>query len=125
MSSVHHIDPGAIGTSALDAFAVTRCDDAGADGRAVIGIEVLGGVDRVAAGQLRNQLLTLAKEHPASIAVDMRNVAVVDAACMAVLVEAWRFCDEHGIELAVRSPAAAIRETFAVTLSGRILAVRA
>lgn len=125
MSSVHHIDPGGIGAGALDAFAVTRCDDAVADGRTAIGIEVLGGVDRAVAGQLRNQLLTLAKEHPASIAVHMRNVAVVDAACLAVLVEAWRFCDEHGIELAVRSPAAAIREAFDLAPSGRILAFRA
>ncbi len=125
MSSVHHIDPGAIGTSALYAFTVTRCDDASADGRTAIGVEVLGGVDRAVAGQLRNQLLTLAKEHPASIAVDMRNVAVVDAACLAVLVEAWRFCDEHGIELAVRSPATAIREAFDQAPSGRILAFRA
>ena len=125
MSSVHHIDPGGIGTSALDAFVVTRCDDAGADGRTAIGVEVFGGVDRAVAGQLRNQLLTLAKEHPASIAVDMRNVAVVDAACLAVLVEAWRFCDEHGIELAVRSPAASIREAFDQAPSGRILALRA
>jgi anti-anti-sigma factor len=125
MSSVHHIDTGAIGSGAAYSFAVTRFDAAGADGRTAIGIEVLGGVDRIVAGQLRNQLLTVAKEHPASISVDMRNVVVVDGACLAVLVEAWRFCDEHGIELAVRSPAVAIRETFAVAPSGRILAIRA
>jgi anti-anti-sigma factor len=119
MSSVHHID-----TTAWYPFAVTRLDDAAAGGRPAIGIEVVSGVDRTVAGQLRTQLLSLAKEHPASITVDLRHVVTLDRACLGVLAEAWRFCEEHGIELAVRSAAAAIRERFDVTPSGRIIAVR-
>jgi anti-anti-sigma factor len=121
MSSVHHIE-----TTALpQMFAVTRLDDPAAEGRTAIGVEVLGGIDRAGAGPLRNQLLTLAKEHPASIAVDLRDNVVLDAACVSVLVEVFRFCEEHGIELAVRSPAPALRRVFDRAPSGRILALRA
>jgi anti-anti-sigma regulatory factor len=120
MSSVHHID-----TTPLQLFGVTRFDDPTAGGRTAIGVEVVVGIDRAVAGPLRNQLLTLAKEHPASIGVDLRHSAVLDPACMSVLVEVWRFCDEHGIELAVRSPAPALRAVFDLAPSGRILALRA
>ena len=120
MSSVHHID-----TTTWYPFAVTRVDDAAAGGRTAIGIEVVSGVDRAVAAQLRTQLLSLAKEHPASITVDLPHVVVLDGACLGVLAEAWRFCEEHSIELAVRSPAAAIRKRFDVTASGRIVAFRA
>lgn len=121
MSSVHHIDT----TLMAPLFGVTRFDDPAADGRTAIGVEVLGAVDRAAAGRLRNQLLTLAKEHPASIGVDLRNSVMLDSACVSVLVEVWRFCEEHGIELAVRSPAPVLRTVFDLTASGRIVAVRA
>src|SRR5207248_10648887 len=62
-----------------------------------VDVEVIGAMDRSSAGQFRNQLLTLAKEHPASIAIDMDDLALVDSSCVAVLVEAWRFAVEHGI----------------------------
>jgi anti-anti-sigma factor len=120
MSSVHHIDT----TPLAQPFEVTRLDDPAADGRTAIGVDVVGGVDRSAAGALRNQLLTLAKEHPASIGIDLRDAVVLDPACLTVLVEVWRFCEQHGIELAVRSPAPALRTTFELTPSGRILGLR-
>src|SRR6476469_4463996 len=44
-----------------------------------VDIEVIGAMDRSSAGQFRNQLLTLAKEHPASIAIDMDDLALVDS----------------------------------------------
>lgn len=120
MSSVHHIET----TPMPHLFGVTRFDDPAAEGRVAISVEVVGGVDRAAAGPLRNQLLTLAKEHPASIGVDLRDAVVLDAAGVSVLVEVWRFCEEHGIELAVRSPAPTLRSVFELTPSGRILGIR-
>ena len=63
----------------------------------VVDIEVIGRIDRSSAGQFRNQLLTLAKEHPGSIAIHMDRLALIDSSCVAVLVEAWRFMQEHGI----------------------------
>lgn len=122
MSSVHDIDTAVL--HPLPRFGVTRFDDPAVGGRTAIGVEVAGGIDRAAAGPLRNQLLTLAKEHPASIGVDLRHAVVLDAACVAVLVEVWRFCAEHGIELAVRSPASSLRAVFDLAPSGRILALR-
>ena len=40
------------------------------------------------------------------------------------LVEAWRFAQEHGIELTVKSPAASIRQVFDVTETGRLVTLR-
>ena len=89
-----------------------------------VDIEVIGSMDRSSAGQFRNQLLTLAKEHPASIAIHMDDLALVDSSCVAVLVETWRFTSEHGIALKVTSPAASIRQAFDVADSGRLLTLR-
>jgi anti-anti-sigma factor len=89
-----------------------------------VDVEVIGAMDRSSAGQFRNQLLTIAKEHPASIAIDMDDLALVDSSCVAVLVEAWRFADEHGIALRVKSPAASIRQVFDVADSGLLLTLR-
>jgi anti-anti-sigma factor len=87
-------------------------------------VEVFGAMDRRSAGQFRNQLLTVAKEHPAAIAIHMDDLALIDSSCVAVLVEAWRFAEEHGIELTVTSPAASIRQVFDVTETGRLLTLR-
>ncbi len=89
-----------------------------------VDLEVIGAMDRSSAGQFRNQLLSLAKEHPASIAIHMDDLALMDSSCVAVLVEAWRFAEEHGIALTVKSPAASIRQVFDVADSGRILTLR-
>ena len=89
-----------------------------------VDIEVIGEIDRSSAGQFRNQLLTLAKEHPASIAIHMDDLALIDSSCVAVLVEAWRFMQDHGIELMVKSPAASIRQVFDVGETGRLLTLR-
>jgi anti-anti-sigma factor len=89
-----------------------------------VDVEVIGAMDRSSAGQFRNQLLTIAKEHPASIAIDMDDLALVDSSCVAVLVEAWRFMAEHGIALRVKSPAASIRQVFDVADSGLLLTLR-
>jgi anti-anti-sigma factor len=96
---------------------VTRDDD-------LVEIEVIGAIDRASAGQFRNLLLTVAKEHPAAIAIRADDLALVDSSCVAVLVEAWRFTEEHGIELTVQSPAASIRQVFDVAASGRLLTLR-
>jgi len=87
-------------------------------------VEVIGSMDRRSAGQFRNQLLTLAKEHPATMAIHMDDLALIDSSCVAVLVETWRFAEEHGIVLTVTSPAASIRQAFDVTESGRLLTLR-
>jgi anti-anti-sigma factor len=89
-----------------------------------VDLEVIGAMDRSSAGQFRNQLLTLAKEHPASIAIHMDDLALMDSSCVAVLIEAWRFAEEHGIALTVKSPAASIRQVFDVAESGRLLTLR-
>jgi anti-anti-sigma factor len=89
-----------------------------------VDIEVIGAMDRSSAGQFRNQLLTLAKEHPGSIAIHMDHLSLVDSSCVAVLVEAWRFMQEHGIELTVKSPAASIRQVFDVGERGQLLTLR-
>ncbi len=101
---------------------VFSCSIARHDGD--VDIEVIGAMDRSSAGQFRNQLLTLAKEHPASIAIHMDALALVDSSCVAVLIETWRFTEEHGIELTVKSPAASIRQVFDVAESGRLLTLR-
>jgi anti-anti-sigma factor len=89
-----------------------------------VDVEVIGAMDRRSAGQFRNQLLTLAKEHPSSIAIHMDDLALVDSSCVAVLIETWRFAEEHGIVLTVSSPAASIRQAFDVAESGRLLTLR-
>ena len=89
-----------------------------------VAVEIIGEIDRTSAGQFRNQLLTLAKEHPVAIAIDMKQVALPDEAAVAVLVETWRFAQEHGIELAVTSPAPAVMQTFDVAPSGQLLTLR-
>jgi anti-anti-sigma factor len=89
-----------------------------------VAVDVIGVIDRSSAGQFRNLLLTLAKEHPSSIALHMDELALVDSSCVAVLVEVWRFTEEHGIALTVRSPAASIRQVFDVGESGRLLTLR-
>ena len=53
--------------------------------------EVFGEIDTCSAGQFRNRLLTIAKEHPSSIVVDMANASLLDNASLAVLVEVWQF----------------------------------
>ena len=90
-----------------------------------VGIEVIGEIDRTSAGQFRNQLLTLAKEHPVAISVDMEQVTLPDEAAVAVLLETWRFAQEHNIELAVTSPPPAVTEVFELAPSGQLLALRA
>ena len=89
-----------------------------------VAVEIIGEIDRTSAGQFRNQLLTLAKEHPVAIAIDMKQVELPDEAAVAVLVETWRFAQEHGIELAVTSPAPAVMQTFDVAPSGQLLTLR-
>ena len=108
--------------SSLCPLAVFSCSIARHEGD--VDIEVIGQIDRSSAGQFRNQLLTLAKEHPASIAIHMDDLALIDSSCVAVLVEAWRFMQEHGIELMVKSPAASIRQVFDVGETGRLLTLR-
>jgi anti-anti-sigma factor len=101
---------------------VFSCSISRSHGR--VEIEIIGEIDRTSAGQFRNQLLTAAKEHPAAIAIDMQHVAWHDEAPLAVLIEAWRFAQEHGIELAVTAPSSAVTEVFDVAPSGRLLTLR-
>ncbi|HEX5588333.1 MAG TPA: STAS domain-containing protein [Acidimicrobiia bacterium] len=106
------VEPGA-----MFSCSVSRVDDH-------VTVGVIGEIDQAAAGQFRNHLLTLAKEHPAVIAIDLTGVSLPDSACVAVLVEAWRFAQDHGIELTVRSPSDAITRAFDVSASGRLLTLR-
>ncbi|MET0920688.1 MAG: STAS domain-containing protein [Acidimicrobiia bacterium] len=85
-----------------------------------VALGVIGEIDHTSAGQFRNQLLTIAKEHPTSIDIDMAGV-VLDSSCVAVLVEAWRFAQDHRIELTVTSPCAAVARTFDMAPSGQLL----
>ena len=101
---------------------VFSCSISRSHGR--VEIEIIGEIDRTSAGQFRNQLLTAAKEHPAAIAIDMQHVALHDEAPLAVLVEAWRFAQEHGIELAVTAPSSAVTEVFDIAPSGQLLTLR-
>jgi anti-anti-sigma factor len=93
-------------------------------GRGRVAMGIIGEIDRTSAGQFRNQLLGAAKEHPAAIELDMKYVALADEAGVAVLIEAWRFALEHGIELAVKSPPPAIKRTFEIAPSGRLLSLQ-
>src|SRR5262245_5643520 len=86
--------------------------------------EVIGEIDRASAGQFRTQLLSLAKEHPRAIVLDMTNASLLDSAAIAVLIEVWRFTQEHGIELTVESPGPSVRATFDVAPSGVLLTLR-
>jgi anti-anti-sigma factor len=101
---------------------VFSCTVAREDDRVVV--DVIGEVDRVSAGQFRNQLLTIAKEHPRALVVDMANTTLLDGAGLAVFIEVWRFTQEHGIELTITSPGASIRQIFDVAPSGRLLTLR-
>ena len=89
-----------------------------------VDIEVIGAMDRSSAGQFRNQLLTMAKEHPETVVVDMANASLLDDNSLGVLVEVWQFTREHGIGLTVRSPGESIRRVFDVAPSGRLLTLR-
>jgi anti-anti-sigma regulatory factor len=89
-----------------------------------VGVGVIGAVDGRSVGQLRNQLLTVAKEHPRSIHVDLAGACLPEPQGIAVFVEVWRFASEHGIELAVDSPPAAIEQAFDVAPSGALLTLR-
>jgi anti-anti-sigma factor len=110
------------GAASVEPGGVFSCSVSRVSDHVTVG--VIGQVDQAAAGQFRNQLLTLAKEHPAVIVIDLTGVSLADTACVAVLVEAWRFAQDHGIELTVRSPSDAITRTFDVTASGRLLTLR-
>jgi anti-anti-sigma factor len=110
------------GTATAAPASLFSCSISRGNGR--VAIDIIGEIDRTCAGQFRNQLLTLAKEHPVSIAIDMKQVALPDGAAVAVLVEAWRFAQEHGIELAVTSPSPGVMRTFDVAPSGQLLTLR-
>jgi anti-anti-sigma factor len=86
--------------------------------------DVIGQVDAGSAGQFRNQLLTMAKEHPDAIVLDMANASLLDDTSLAVLVEVWRFTHEHGIGFTVRSAGPSIRRVFDVAPSGQLLTLR-
>lgn len=98
---------------------VFSCSVTRVDGHVVA--DVIGEIDGVSAGQFRNQLLTVAKEHPESIVVDMANASLLDNKSLAVLIEVWQFTQEHGIEFTIKSPGPSIREVFDVTPSGRLV----
>ena len=89
-----------------------------------VALGVIGEIDHTSAGQFRNQLLSLAKEHPSAIDIDMTGAVLPDTACVAVLVEAWRFAQDHAIELTVRSPSDAISRAFDMAPSGQLLTLR-
>jgi len=101
------------------ATSVFSCSVARVDGQVVA--DVIGEIDRDSAGQFRNQLLTIAKEHPESIVVDMANASLLDNLSLAVLVEVWQFTQEHGIEFTIKSPGPSIRRVFDVAPSGRLV----
>jgi anti-anti-sigma factor len=101
---------------------VFSCSIARAHGK--VSVDIIGEIDRTSAGQFRNQLLSLAKEHPVAIAIGMEHVTLPDDAAVAVLVELWRFAQEHAIELSVTSPGPAVTQTFDVAPSGQLLTLR-
>jgi anti-anti-sigma factor len=86
--------------------------------------DVIGEVDAGSAGQFRNQLLTMAKEHPAAIVLDMTNASLLDDTSLAVVVEVWQFTQEHGIGFTVKSAGPSIRRVFDVAPSGQLLTLR-
>jgi anti-anti-sigma factor len=98
---------------------VFSCSSARVDGKVVA--VVIGEIDRGSAGQFRNQLLTIAKEHPSSIMVDMANATLLDDVSLAVLVEVWQFTQEHRIEFTIKSPGPSIRRVFDIAPSGRLV----
>ena len=59
-----------------------------------------------------------------SIAIDLQQVEMPDESAVAVLVEAWRFTQEHGIELTVSSSSPAVARAFEVAPSGQLLTLR-
>ena len=89
-----------------------------------VGVGVIGAVDGSSIGQLRNQLLNLAKQHPRSIDLDLAGASLPEPQGVRVLVEVWRFASEHGIDLSVRSPSVAIARAFDVAPSGALLTLR-
>ena len=93
------------------------------DGTSMVA-DVIGEIDAAAAGQFRNQLFTMAKEHPTTIVLDLANATLLDDSSLAVLVEVWRFTQEHGIGFSVRSPGPSIRRVFDVAPSGELLTLR-
>ena len=101
---------------------VFSCSVARIDGQVVA--DVIGEIDGVSAGQFRNQLLTIAKEHPESIVVDMANASLLDNKSLAVLIEVWQFTQEHGIEFTIKSPGPSICRVFDVAPSGRLVTLR-
>ena len=106
----------------MDRKSVFSCSITRRGGHVALG--VIGEIDRTSAGQFRNQLLSLAKEHPVAIDIDMAGALLPDSACVAVLVETWRFAQDHGIELTVRSPGDAIARAFDMAPSGQLLTLR-
>lgn len=110
------------GAASAEPGGMFSCSVSRVDDHVTVG--VIGHIDQAAAGQFRNHLLTLAKEHPAAIVIDLTGVSMPDTACVGVIVEAWRFAQDHGIELTVRSPSDAITRAFDVTASGRLLTLR-
>src|SRR5204863_9792093 len=103
-------------SSSLVYPSVFSCSISRSHGR--VEIEIIGEIDRTSGGQFRNQLLTAAQEQPAAIAIDMQHVALHDEAPLAVLVEAWRSAQEHGMELAVTAVSSAVAQGFDVAPSG-------
>jgi anti-anti-sigma factor len=95
----------------------------GRDGTSLVA-DVVGQVDAGSAGQFRNQLLTMAKEHPVAIVLDMANASLLDDTSLAVVVEVWQFTQEHGIGLTVKSAGPSIRRAFDVAPSGQLLTLR-
>jgi anti-anti-sigma factor len=93
------------------------------DGGSIVA-DVIGQVDAGSAGQFRNQLLTMAKEHPEAIVLDMANASLLDDTSLGVLVEVWQFTEEHGIGFTVKSAGPSIRRVFDVAPSGRLLTLR-
>jgi anti-anti-sigma factor len=109
-------------SSGSSTCSVYSCSIARANGR--VALDIIGEIDRGSAGPFRNQLLTLAKEHPVSIAINMQQVEMPDESAVAVLVEAWRFTQEHGIGLTIDSASPAVARAFEVAPSGQLLTLR-
>ena len=59
-----------------------------------------------------------------AISIDMKQVALPDEAGVAVLLETWRFAQDHGIALAVTSPPPAVTDAFELAPSGELVALR-
>jgi len=98
------------------------CSVTRTDGHVVVA--VVGAVDRTTVACIRSRLLHEAKEQPARLTVDLDHAALVDGTGPAMLAELWHFAREHGIDLAVRSTAASLRQVFDVAPGGRLRAIR-